>query len=80
MMGKDSTPEVWLGIEAAGWEPTVSHVPLHSADLPAFFGPPVTGEQRRSDRLVVCRALPRQREPASPASAHRKLGRQDSSL
>ena len=40
-------------------------------DLPAFFGPVITGEQRRSGFSVCVRVLPGQREPASPASAHR---------
>ena len=40
-------------------------------DLPAFFGPPITGEQRQSARLSRSRVLLGQREPASPASAHR---------
>ena len=41
------------------------------ADLPAFFGPPITGEQRQSAWLSRSRVLLGQREPASPASAHR---------
>ena len=40
-------------------------------DLPAFFGPPITGEQRQSAWLSRSRVLLGQREPASPASAHR---------
>ena len=40
-------------------------------DLPAFFGPPITGEQRQSAWLSRSRVLLDQREPASPASAHR---------
>ena len=40
------------------------------SDLPAFFGPLITGEQRRSAWLVRSRVLLGQREPASPASAH----------
>ena len=42
-----------------------------SPDLPAFFGPPITGEQRQSAWLSRSRVLLGQREPASPASAHR---------
>ena len=41
------------------------------SDLPAFFGPPITGEQRQSAWLSRSRVLLGQREPASPASAHR---------
>ena len=52
----------------------------HQLDLPAFFGPAITGERRRSDRLVVRRVLPDQREPASPASAPRHLVQQSGSL
>ena len=44
---------------------------LYQADLPAFFGPPITGEQRQSAWLSRSRVLLGQREPASPASAHR---------
>ena len=44
---------------------------LKSGDLPAFFGPPITGEQRQSAWLSRSRVLLGQREPASPASAHR---------
>ena len=44
---------------------------LHSSDLPAFFGPPITGEQGQSAWLSRSRVLLGQREPASPASAHR---------
>ena len=44
---------------------------LTSSDLPAFFGPPITGEQRQSAWLSRSRVLLGQREPASPASAHR---------
>ena len=40
-------------------------------DLPVFFGPPITGEQRQSAWLSRSRVLLGQREPASPASAHR---------
>ena len=40
-------------------------------DLPAFFGPPITGEQGQSAWLSRSRVLLGQREPASPASAHR---------
>ena len=45
--------------------------PLTNPDLPAFFGPPITGEQRQSAWLSRSRVLLGQREPASPASAHR---------
>ena len=38
-------------------------------DLPAFFGPVITGEQRQLKFVVRLRVLPGQREPASPASA-----------
>ena len=44
---------------------------LQAPDLPAFFGPPITGEQRQSAWLSRSRVLLGQREPASPASAHR---------
>ena len=44
---------------------------VRDPDLPAFFGPPITGEQRQSARLSRSRVLLGQREPASPASAHR---------
>ena len=44
---------------------------VRGLDLPAFFGPVITGEQRRSGFSVCVRVLPGQREPASPASAHR---------
>ena len=40
-------------------------------DLPAFFGPPIIGEQGQSAWLSRSRVLLGQREPASPASAHR---------
>ena len=43
----------------------------NNRDLPAFFGPPITGEQRQSAWLSRSRVLLGQREPASPASAHR---------
>ena len=37
-------------------------------DLPAFFGPVITGEQRQLKFVVRLRVLPGQREPALPAS------------
>ena len=40
-------------------------------DLPAFFGPVITGEQRQLKFVVRLRVLPGQREPALPASALR---------
>ena len=40
-------------------------------DLPAFFGPVITGEQRQLKFAVRLRVLPGQREPAVPASALR---------
>ena len=40
-------------------------------DLPAFFGPVITGEQRQVKFVVRLRVLPGQREPALPASALR---------
>ncbi len=45
------------------------------ADLPAFFGPMITGEQRQLQVTRVpisVRVLPGQREPAKPASAPQK--------
>ena len=42
-----------------------------SFDLPAFFGPVITGEQRQLKFVVRLRVLPGQREPALPASALR---------
>ena len=50
--------------DGSGYHPT-------RGDLPAFFGPPITGEQRQSAWLSRSRVLLGQREPASPASAHR---------
>ena len=41
------------------------------ADLPAFFGPVITGEQRQLKFVVRLRVLPGQREPALPTSAFR---------
>ena len=41
------------------------------SDLPAFFGPIITGEQRQLKFVVRLRVLPGQREPALPASALR---------
>ena len=38
-------------------------------DLPAFFGPVITGEQRQLKFVVRLRVLPGQREPALPTSA-----------
>ena len=49
-------------------------------DLPAFFGPPITGEQRQSAWLSRSRVLLGQREPASPASAHRHPSRHGAAL
>ena len=49
-------------------------------DLPAFFGPPITGEQRQSAWLSRSRVLLGQREPASPASAHRHPSQQGAAL
>ena len=46
---------------------TVTRLP----DLPGFFGPVITGEQRRLKFVVCLRVLPGQREPAWPASALR---------
>ena len=43
--------------------------PVGGGDLPAFFGPVITGEQRQLKFVVRLRVLPGQREPASPASA-----------
>ena len=40
-------------------------------DLPAFFGPVITGEQRQLKFVVRLRVLPGQREPALPTSAFR---------
>ena len=40
-------------------------------DLPGFFGPVITGEQRQLKFVVRLRVLPGQREPALPASALR---------
>ena len=40
-------------------------------DLPAFFGPVITGEQRQLKFVVRLRVLPGQREPALPTSALR---------
>ena len=42
-----------------------------ATDLPAFFGPVITGEQRQLKFVVRLRVLPGQREPALPASALR---------
>ena len=61
--------EVSFQTERLGWN-----------DLPAFFGPAITGKRRRSDRLVVRGALPDQREPAWPASAPRHLVQLSGSL
>jgi len=50
---------------------------LRRPDLPGFFGPIVTGEWRQLQVIhhsVFGRALPGQREPASPASAPPKSG------
>ena len=55
--------------------PTASVGVISSAcrngDLPAFFGPVITGEQRQLKSVVRLRVLPGQREPALPASALR---------
>ena len=42
-----------------------------AGDLPAFFGPVITGEQRQLKFVVRLRVLPGQREPALPTSAFR---------
>ena len=42
-----------------------------ASDLPAFFGPVITGEQRQLKFVVRLRVLPGQREPALPTSAFR---------
>ena len=44
---------------------------LRAYDLPAFFGPVITGEQRQLKFVVRLRVLPGQREPALPTSAFR---------
>ena len=41
------------------------------SDLPAFFGPVITGEQRQLKVVVRLRVLPGQRAPAMPARALR---------
>ena len=69
-------PEARLARKGNGKEAKLSyagHVLMENrhGDLPAFFGPPITGEQRQSAWLSRCRVLLGQREPASPASAHR---------
>ena len=53
---------------------------LGTRDLPAFFGPPITGEQRQSAWLSRSRVLLGQREPASPASAHRHSSQHGAAL
>ena len=55
-----------------GGLPYASDVGARGAgDLPAFFGPVITGEQRQLKFVVRLRVLPGQREPALPASALR---------
>ena len=44
---------------------------LRERDLPAFFGPVITGEQRQLKFVVRLRVLPCRREPALLASARR---------
>ena len=62
----------WNSCPNVGLLRTASGNPrLRAHDLPAFFGPPITGEQRQSAWLSRSRVLLGQREPASPASAHR---------
>ena len=53
---------------------------VFARDLPAFFGPPITGEQRQSAWLSRSRVLLGQREPASPASAHRHSSQHGAAL
>ena len=53
---------------------------LLGRDLPVFFGPPITGEQRQSAWLSRSGVLLGQREPASPASAHRHPSRHGAAL
>ena len=57
--------------QAFGYFGGVPRTILYDNDLPVFFGPPITGEQRQSAWLSRSRVLLGQREPASPASAHR---------
>jgi uncharacterized membrane protein len=50
------------------------------SDLPAFFGPMITGKWRRSASSVHLRVRPCRREPAPPASAPRHPAQQAASL
>ena len=52
-------------------EMVLNEVVESARDLPAFFGPVITGEQRQLKFVVRLRVLPGQREPALPTSAFR---------
>ena len=54
--------KVWAKLRVEG---------IRTSDLPAFFGPVITGEQRQLKFVVRLRVLPGQREPALPTSALR---------
>ena len=74
-MSKLLSPRESDPITVQGELPLLLEIPQADAapggDLPAFFGPVITGEQRQLQFVVRLRVLPGQREPALPASALR---------